>query len=122
MQHAAKKRVVVISAHADDHIACAGTLMKLQAQGFEIYEIILTTSAEGRDHRALKGKYDVAALRDREFSAASKFLGTKEVYRLEQEDLNLTYAKELMLQLAGIIRQIQPVVGIMLHTFDWHPD
>lgn len=116
------KKVVVISAHADDHIACAGTLMKLQAQGYSLYEIILTTSNEGRDFRAPTESYDVAQLRENEFSVASKFLGTRQVFHLNQEDLDLTYAKELMLQIAGIIRKVQPTVGIMLHSFDWHPD
>lgn len=113
---------VVISAHADDHIACAGSLMKLQAAGAEIYEIILTNSSEGRDFRKPVEEYDVAQLRQDEFSAASKFLGTKQIFQLQQEDLSLAYSKELMLKVAGIIRQIKPGVGFIHHAFDWHPD
>jgi LmbE family N-acetylglucosaminyl deacetylase len=116
------RRAIVVSAHADDHIACAGTLMKLQAQGYSVYELILTTSAEGRDFRTPVGDYDVAQLRQDEFSAASKFLGTKQIFQMSQEDLGLTYSKDLMLRLAGIIRQVQPTIGLIHNAFDWHPD
>ncbi len=114
--------LVIISAHADDHIACAGTAMKLQAQGYTIFEIILTASNEGRDFRMPTETYDIAKLRQTEFSAASKFLGTKQVFQLQQPDLGLTYSKELMLDIAGLIRQIKPTVGLMHNSFDWHPD
>jgi LmbE family N-acetylglucosaminyl deacetylase len=119
-----KKRapVMVISAHADDHIACAGSLMKLQAAGADVYEIILTNSKEGRDFRKPKGTYDVASLREDEFGAASKFLGTKQIFQLQQDDLELSYSKELMLKVARIIRQVNPGVGFMHNAFDWHPD
>lgn len=117
-----KKSVLIISAHADDHVASAGTIFKLQDQGYDIYEIVLTSSNEGRDYRNVSGKYDVKTLRDEELTAASKYLGIKKTYRIDQEDLGLTYSKELMFRLVPIIREVKPTIGIMLDNFDWHPD
>lgn len=117
-----QNNILVITAHADDHLACAGTLFKLKDKGYSIYELILTTSGEGRDYRRIKGKYDVSKLRDNEFSAASKFLGTKQVFKLNQEDLNLKYSKDLMLKVVEVIRKVKPEIGIIHNSYDWHPD
>lgn len=117
-----QKNILVITAHADDHLACAGTLFKLKDKGYSTYELILTSSGEGRDFRKPRGNDDLAKLRDSEFSAASKFLGTKQVFKLNQEDLNLQYSKELMLKVVEVIRQVKPQIGIVHNPFDWHPD
>lgn len=114
--------MVIISAHADDHIACAGTILKLRDQGYTLYEIVMTDSREGRDFRRQKDEDDNARVRDRELSAASKFLGTREVFRFSQEDLALTYSKDLVFKVVEIIRAIQPTVGFIHNRFDWHPD
>lgn len=116
------KNILLVTAHADDHLACAGTVFKLLDQGYFVYELILTKSNEGRDFRRQKGKYNVAKMRKSEFSLASKFLGTKAVFNLNQDDLGLKYSKELMLKMVGVIRKIKPAVGIIMNSFDWHPD
>lgn len=116
------RSVLVISAHADDHIACAGTLMKLKDMGYLINEIVLTTSEEGRDFRDPDGDYNVADLRLQELSKASAFLGVTQTYLLNQEDLNLQYSKELVFKVVEIIRSVRPTVGIIHNDFDWHPD
>ncbi len=117
-----KQSILLVTAHADDNIAAAGTIFKLQSQGFDVYEIILTASNEGRDFRKRTKAYNVAKLRSREFSKASKFLGTKAIFQLNQDDLELTYSKQLMLKVVKIIRQVKPTVGIIMNEFDWHPD
>ncbi len=116
------KNVLLITAHADDHTASAGTVFKLRDQGYKVYELILTTSSEGRDFRNPDGTYNVAQLRDEEFSEASKFLGTEKIWRFEQEDLNLQYSKKLVFDAVEVIREVQPAVGIIMNEFDWHPD
>lgn len=116
------KVVLVISAHADDHVASAGTLFKLKAQGFKLYEVVLTNSGEGKDYRNETGDYDNKSLRDQELTAASRFLGMEETFRLNQEDLGLTYSKERIFEIVPIIRKLKPTVGIIMDTFDWHPD
>lgn len=117
-----QKNILVITAHADDHLACAGTLFKLKDKGYSIYELILTSSGEGRDYRKPKVGISVEKMRDTEFSAASKFLGTKQVFKLNQEDLNLQYSKELMLKVVQTIRVVKPEIGITHNPYDWHPD
>ena len=117
------KSVLVISAHADDHIASAGTLFKLRDKGYDLYEIVLTNSGEGGDYRKSKKKeHNIASMRDRELSDASKFLGIKETYKLNQEDLGLTYSKNLVFKIVPIIRKLKPAVGIIMNSFDWHID
>lgn len=117
-----KKSVLVISAHADDHIACAGTLFKLRNQGYYLYEVVLTTSGEGRDYRKGRSGHNTEKLRDKELGAASRFLGTQKLYRLGQEDFGLCYSKNLVLRVVEIVREVKPMVGVIHHQFDWHPD
>jgi len=116
------KKLIIISAHADDHIASAGTLFKLKDKGFDLYEVVLTNSAEGRDYRKGTAKKDVHKMRSVELSAASKFLGIKQTFKLEQEDLGLKYSKEIIFKVVPLIRKLQPTIGIVMHSFDWHPD
>lgn len=120
------KRVLVLSAHADDHLTCAGTLFKLRDQGYELFEIVLTDSSEGRDFSAPASatatKEEIINMRSRELSEASKFLGISKTFSLGQEDLGLTYSKKLMLDIVPIIREVQPEIGIIMNSFDWHPD
>jgi N-acetylglucosamine malate deacetylase 1 len=116
------KSVLVISAHADDHTSCAGTLLKLKNKGFDLFEVVLTNSEEGRDFRDRTVSMNVKEMRDQELSLASKFLGIKRTFKFDQEDLNLKFSKDLMLQVAGIIRKVKPEVGIVMNCFDWHTD
>jgi LmbE family N-acetylglucosaminyl deacetylase len=120
------KTALIITAHADDHIACAGTLFKLQDQGHNLFEVLLTDSSEGRDFRNPTSGHDkqgnVATMRQTEFEQASVVLRTKEVIRMHQEDLNLQYSKELVFQSVEVIRRIRPSVGLIHAGFDWHPD
>jgi len=104
--------ILVISAHADDNIACAGTLFKLKEKGFDLFEVVLTDSGEGGDKK----------VRDKELLEASKFLGIKKTYKFGQEDLGLTYSKNLMLEVAKVVREVKPKIGIIMNSFDWHPD
>lgn len=116
-------KVLVISAHADDHIACAGTLFKLKTKGFDLFEIVLTNSGEGKDFRdPASGDKNTQELRDKELSVASKFLGITQTFKLNQEDLSLTFSKELVFKIVPIIRELKPKVGIIMNEFDWHTD
>lgn len=120
-----KKRVLIISAHADDHVMFAGTLFKLQESGYELHEVVMTDSREGGDKRKDSQKQTpdhIQILRQNEFTAASQFLGLQSKYLLGEEDLNLQYSKKLMLKLVEIIRSIKPKIIITLHKNDYHRD
>lgn len=122
MKSVQPKTMLIISAHADDHIAAAGTLFKLRDRGYKLFEVVLTNSQEGTDFRKANVDYDVAEMRAVELSKASKFLGIEETFALNQPDLGLQYSKELMLQVVAIIRKVRPEIGIMHNNYDWHPD
>ena len=111
---------LVIAAHPDDEVACAGTLFKLRDKGASLSEIVLTDAAEGRDKRGITT--DTVTVRRAEMDAAAKFLGLKSVFFLGQEDLAPHYSKPLMLELLKIIRQVKPTVTFLMHRHDFHPD
>ncbi len=107
-----KQQILVIAAHPDDEIACAGTLMKMRDCGFEINELVLTGGGEGGN----------VAGRENEMRKAGELLGIKEMFFFEQEDLGLTYSKELMMRVVAVIREVKPEVVILMHKEDFHPD
>lgn len=117
--------VLVLSAHADDHIACAGTLFKLKDKGYKLYEVVFTDSSEGKDYRQnlIDQTTDATQqMRATELSAASKFLGMEKTFQLNLEDLGLTYSKNLVFEVVKIIRLVKPTIGIIMNSFDFHPD
>lgn len=125
MNKQSSKKILIVSAHADDHLTCAGTIFKLQDQGYEVYEAVLTNSGEGNDKR--KGKVlnkprEVMRLRADEFDKASQFLGTKRKFMFMEEDLDLQFSKEIMLKLVKIIREVQPKVIFTMNETDYHKD
>src|SRR3989338_7614431 len=111
--------VLVISAHPDDEIACAGTLFKLKSKGASLYEVILTDASEGRDRRSNKTSQSTVSLRKQEMKAVAKFLGLKKLFWLGQEDLNLKYSKPLMLKLVKIIRLVKPTIVFLMNQEDF---
>lgn len=106
------KKVLVIAAHPDDEMLCAGSLFKLKEKGFGVSEIILTGGGEGGDSEERKG----------EMLRASEYLGMEEVFFLDQEDLGLTYSKELMIKVMGIVREVRPTIVFLMNKNDFHPD
>ena len=114
--------VLTISAHADDHVMMAGTLLKLRDQGHELHEALMTDSCEGRDVREPDRTDDLKQLREAEFIQATKTLGTKKVYSFHQADMQLTQSRNLVLGLVEIIRNIQPRVVLLHSANDWHRD
>lgn len=122
---AKSKKILIVSAHADDHIICAGSVFKLRDQGYEVYEALLTDSGEGNDRRKDKSRDEYSAvveLREDEFNEASKFLGVKQKFMLNKEDLNLEFTKEMMLSVLKIIRDIKPDIIFTMNELDYHKD
>jgi len=117
------KNILIISSHADDHIACAGTVFKLRERGYVPYEIVLTDSAEGpHNGKKQNGNINMVELRNSELTAASKYLGIKKTYLLKQPDLGLTYSKALLFAIVKVIRKVKPEIGFIMNSNDWHPD
>ncbi len=117
--------ILIISAHADDHLFCAGTVFKLKAErGMTPFEIILTDFSKGQDFRskAHQSNGKVQEIRGQELDQASKCLGVKETFLLNQPDFGLVPSPDLIHQVAGIIRQVKPKIVFLLGATDMHPD
>lgn len=119
------KNILIISSHADDHISCAGTVLKLQEErGLIPYEIVLTDSSRGQDFRTKnqKSKKMVSRVRLSELSKASKFLGVRKTFLMSEPDFGLQYQPKLLFDLAKIIRNIKPMIIFINGEYDAHPD
>lgn len=120
-----KKNLLIISAHADDHLACAGTVFKLQEEfGYQAFEVVLTDSSLGQDFKIKRelSPQVVAQTRKKELSEASRFLGVKKTFQFNQPDLGLCYQQALVFELIKIIREVRPQIAFLLHPEDAHPD
>jgi LmbE family N-acetylglucosaminyl deacetylase len=125
MKNKTSKNLLIISAHADDHISCAGTIFKLRKEfNFTPYEVVFTNSELGQDYR-IKTEIDskeVAQTRSQELAKASKFLGIAKSFCLDQPDLGLEYSQDLIFKLVKIIREVKPEIVFLHNQHDDHPD
>lgn len=120
-----QNKLLIISAHADDNLACAGTVFKLsQNSGFSAFEIILTNSGLGQDFKSKRELKEalVAKTRAKELSRAAKFLGLKKSFQFNQPDLGLISGREIVFKTAEIIREIKPKIVFLHNNYDGHPD
>ena len=114
----AKNNLLIISAHADDNIACAGSIFKLKESfGFVPYEIVLTGSELGQNFKSKKEVSEEINKEKRaeELSKASKYLGIERSFQFNQPDLDLTYSKDLVFKIVKIIRSVKPKI-VFLHN------
>lgn len=117
------EKILVISAHPDDNLSCAGSLFKLKAAGCELYEVVLAYGDEGFNRQGKKlSKKAMKELRGAEFKKAAKFLGMKEIWFAGFSDFTIKMDKKIMFWLVGIIRKLQPVVIFMQNEFDYGTD
>src|SRR5688572_7207697 len=86
-----ENNLLLISAHADDELKVAGTLLEAVDQGMTIYQVILTDSSRGPDYRQVGGSdaQKNAWLRRLEHRRATELLGIKQTFRFRQTDLRL---------------------------------
>jgi len=123
----AKLNILVFTAHPDDHVSCSGTLLKLKKLGFEINECLFTkgeSSGLFKDGQFSAGidPITLAEVRSKEFAAASKLFGTKEVYFLNQPNHGIQKSLELYKTIVGIIRKVKPFVVFMHGANDYNED
>jgi LmbE family N-acetylglucosaminyl deacetylase len=119
------QNILIISAHADDHVTCAGTCFKLQEeQNAQVYEIVLTDSSLGQDFKE-KSELStevVSKTRSKELSKAAQKLGLKNLYTFHEDDMGLTYSREIALHVASVIREVRPSILFIHNDYDAHPD
>ncbi len=120
-----KKNLLIISAHADDHISAAGTVFKLQKEfGFNAYEAVMTNSELGQNFKVNSeiDKKEVAKTRSIELTKASNFLGIKKSFIFNESDLALIYSQSLVFGVVKIIREVRPEIIFLHNPYDAHPD
>lgn len=119
-----EKNILIISAHADDHIVCAGTVFKLLDRGYQAYEVVLTDSSLGQNNRVPEqiDADTVRKIRAKELSVASKFLGISKTFQLNEGDLSLSYSQKIMFEVVKIIRKVKPEIVFLMSADDMHPD
>lgn len=121
----AEPRILILSAHADDHLRSAGTVLKLQYEkGAVPFEVVMTDSSLGGDYRSSNhlGREETSQARAAELTKASKYLGVRKTWTMGEPDYGLMYRQELVFGVAEVIREVRPDLVIMPHDFDSHPD
>ena len=116
------KTILGITSHIDDNVMFAGSVMKLQDQGYKYYEIVLTDSAGSTNQQQNKPEKEIIDIRKEEMAKAAEILNIKHIYWLEQDSGNLQYSKTLMLKIVRIIRELKPEIGFAINSQDVHPD
>lgn len=118
-------RILILSAHADDHLRSAGTVFKLQYEkGAVPFEVVMTDSSLGGDYRSGKrlGRQETARARAAELTKASKYLGVRKTWETGEPDYGLIYRQDLVFGVGEIIREVKPELVIMPNGYDSHPD
>ncbi|RJR27298.1 hypothetical protein C4561_02610 [candidate division WWE3 bacterium] len=122
-----KLKVLVFTAHPDDHFPCSGTMIKLRKAGMELYECLFTdgeTSGMFKDGKFQENvnKEELKEVRSEEFKKATTVLGTKEVFLLHQPNNGIQRNYDLVLKVIELIRKVRPYIVLMHGSNDYHPD
>lgn len=103
-----KKRILCIQPHPDDNeIGMGGTIAVLAKNGCEVHYLTVTNGDQGNNDAAATME-QTAQTRRMETEAAGKVLGAKYFHYLEKGDGTLSGVFELSLEIAGVIRKVQP--------------
>ncbi len=118
------KNILIVSAHPDDHIYVAGTIMCLQKKGYRVYEILLTKGENGSYHKEYEYKKDdgIHNTRIMEYKKASEFLGICKTYFLDEVDSMVQVSSKLVFDIVNIIREVKPQIVITHSDKDTHRD
>lgn len=114
------KNVLAITAHPDDDTLFAGTLIKLKKSGWRLYEAILTGGENG-----VSIKKGVKNLKDQRKSEAENFakeIGIEKIYWIGGTDGFLSNNKKILQNLLKAIREVHPLIVILLNPDDYHKD
>jgi len=116
----ASDTVLVIAPHPDDEtLGCGGTLLKLKAEGASVHWLIVTTIT------GVPGFSDDQVLRRaREIDKVAEKFGFDGVHKCELPTARLdTISKgELVGELAGVIKYVQPDTVLLPYRNDVHSD
>jgi len=123
-----EKNVLIFSAHPDDHLACAGSLMLLKNQGFKIKEVVATAGENGpwwTKEKKQKINFEKAALKDQRFkeiSQAAKLIGITQTIFLHLIDGAVVRDFTAIEKIIAIIRKEKPAIVFLPNQNDYHCD
>ena len=108
------ERAMVIFAHPDDEIACAGTIASWTRQGTEVAYVVCTNGDKGTEDRDMAPER-LAQIREQEQRDAAAVLGVQEVVFLGYPDGELEDTCEFRGKLVREIRRFCPQV-VLTHA------
>jgi N-acetylglucosamine malate deacetylase 1 len=113
------QRVLAIAAHPDDiEFVMAGTLLQLAARGWEVHYFNIANGCGGS---MTLDRAACAATRLQEAQLAAAMLPAK-FYPPICDDLEIFYSKELLQQVAAVVRQAQPEIVLTHAPLDYMED
>lgn len=119
------KKVLLFTAHPDDHLCSAGMVMFLRSHGFAATEVVFT-GGEKSVHLGNKNKKidteKLKKVRQQELSASSCILGITKTVFLGLPDSEIARSMTLLNELIRLIRLEKPQIVITMHPQDLHFD
>lgn len=102
------RRILALFPHPDDlEILCAGSLIRLCELGFELYAATMTPGDKGS---AVLTSEEIAAIRRVEAQEGAKAVGAVCTTCLEFRDLEITFDNAARRKVAGLIRDVNPLM------------
>ncbi len=102
------RRVLIVTAHPDDvDFGSAGTVAAFTSAGLEVTYCIVTNGDAGGSDRAMS-RADMAALRQKEQTAAAAEVGVTDLRFLGHPDGRVQATMELRRDISRVIRQVRP--------------
>lgn len=112
--------ILFIGAHPDDlEILCGGTIAKCVSLGHSVTMAVATNGNVGSPSLT---KSEIASIRKKEASAASRVLGAKECIWMDEDDEFLFEDKRTRLKFVETIRRAQADLIVTHNPNDYHPD
>ena len=114
------RRVLAVMPHPDDcEILCAGTLLRLQAAGFEVHVATMTPGDKGS---AVMSQAEIAAVRRAEARRGAEALGATSYTCLEFSDLEITFDNPSRRRVAALLRRIDADMIFTTPPLDYMAD
>ena len=117
-----KKRILILSPHADDEVlGCGGSISKYSKKGYEINVLILTNANKGAPD--VFSEKDIKIVR-KEAKQANKIIGTKRLYFEDLPALRLNQIPTYKISkiIDSYIKKIQPEIIFLPSGNDIHED
>lgn len=121
------KKVLIFTAHPDDHLCAAGLVMFLVNKGFSATEVVFTGGEKSVDLKLKKGPQAIdpeklKKVRQKELSTSSRILGISKTVFLGLPDSEIERSMFLLNKIVQLVRQEKPQIVITMHPCDLHYD